>query len=185
MKDLVPPREDHSADDLIPVGKIVGTHGLKGLLKIELLTEFPERLAPGEKLLLGDSWREVLDAAFHKERLQIKLEGVSDRTAAEQLRNQVLYAVNTELDLEEDEFMVEELIGAKVIEADGTELGTIEDVMPMPAQDLLVVGDTLIPFVKEFVKEVDTDNRIVRVALIPGMKASDPLVDQPEPRRQT
>ncbi len=159
--------------DLIPVANIVGTHGLKGYLKLELLTDFPERLGIGSRLRLKDRWCEVEDAVVHKGRLMIKLEGVRDRNAAEALRGQTLEAVDARPELEEDEYMLEDLIGAEVYETDGSLLGTLDDVLAMPAQDVLVVGETMIPFVKEFVKKVDVDQNTITVQLIPGMRAEE------------
>lgn len=168
--------------DLIPVGRIVGTHGLKGFLKLELLTDFPERLAPGERLMLKDAWLEVVDAMVHKDRLLIQLEGVKDRTSAENLRGQVLHAVADRPELEEDEYMLDDLIGAQIVETNGSVVGKLDNVLAMPAQDILVVGEILIPFVRAFVKKVDVKGRVITVELIPGMRPEDPSEDKPEPK---
>ena len=70
--------------------------------------------------------------------------------------------------MEENEFFTEDLIGLKVVTTDGQELGVVDDVLGAPAQDILVIGEVMIPAVKEFVKEVDLEAGLIRVELIPG-----------------
>jgi len=152
-----------------PVARIVGAHGLKGYLKLLLLTDFPERLAEGERLRLDGEWVTVRSTAIHQDRLMVQLEGVRDRTKAEALRGKILEAKDAAPVLEDGEFMVRDLVGCQVVTEDGRELGAVEDVLPYPAQDVLAVGGVLIPFVGEFVKAVDLDGRCIKVALIPGM----------------
>ncbi len=71
--------------------------------------------------------------------------------------------------MEEDEFLTEDLIGMRVITVEGQDLGEVEDVLRMPAHDVIQVGAVLIPAIKEFVKMVDFDTNSITVQLIPGM----------------
>ncbi|HLK14031.1 MAG TPA: ribosome maturation factor RimM [Fimbriimonadaceae bacterium] len=154
---------------LVPVARIVGAHGLKGYLKLELLTDFPDRITEGSRLRLDGSWVTVRSTSVHQNRLMIRLEGVRDRTEAEALRGKTLEAPDTAPKLEEGEFMVRDLIGCGVLTTDGKSLGTVEDVLPYPAQDVLAIGSLMVPFVKEFVKEVDLVDRMLVIQPIPGM----------------
>jgi 16S rRNA processing protein RimM len=155
--------------NFIPVGRIVSSHGLKGQVKVELLTDFPERLGKGQRLRLQDRWVTVKDSQPMKNRLLVKLEGVNSIEEAKALQWEVLSAIDNELELAEDEFLVEDLIGLKVVTQDGIELGEVEEVLPYPAQDLLKIGDLLIPFAHEFIVQIDWDKEEITVKLLPGM----------------
>jgi len=151
------------------VGRIVGAFGLKGQVKVELLTDFEERLSAGRRLRLKDDWVTVETSSWHKNRLLLKLEGVNNVDAAEALQWEYLSAPPDDLELGEDEFLVSDLEGLKVVLADGTELGIVDEVAAYPAQDILVIGELMIPLVKEFVKDIDLEKGVITVELIEGM----------------
>src|SRR5262245_793522 len=141
--------------DFVRVGQIVGAFGLKGELKVEPLTDFEDRFLPGTRLRLNGEWVTVTTLLNHKHRPLVKLEGVDDMTAAERLQWQYLEApAKSDEDLEDDEYLIEDLIDLRVVTVTGDELGKVEDVLPYPAQDVLKVGELLIPMVDDFIKEV-------------------------------
>lgn len=72
-------------------------------------------------------------------------------------------------ELEEDQFLTEDLLDLEVYTEDGQLLGTVDEVLNNPAHDILVVGELMIPVVKEFVLDVDLDEEKITVRLIPGM----------------
>ncbi len=118
--------------------------------------------------MLRGQWVEVESMSIHKGRPLIKISGIEDLTAAEKLQWEYLEAVGRP-ELDEDEYLAEDLIGLKVVTDTGQELGEVEDVLPYPAQDVLQVGEILIPLIKQFVKKIDPDNGTITVHLIPGM----------------
>ena len=61
-----------------------------------------------------------------------------------------------------------------MVTEEGEELGTVTDVLPYPAQDILQVGEIMIPLVKEFVKQIDEESGTITVHLIPGMRPGEP-----------
>jgi 16S rRNA processing protein RimM len=159
----------------IRIGQIVGAFGLKGSVKVEALTDFEDRFLPGTRLRMKGEWVTIEDMRMHKGRPLLKLSGVKDLTAAEKLQWEYLEApAKGERDLEEDEYLVDDLVGMKVVSTNGEELGVVEDVLPYPAQDVLKVGELMIPMVKEFVKNVDVKNEIIQVELLPGMLSEEP-----------
>lgn len=103
----------------------------------------------------------------------MKFEGVSSREEAEALRGTVFVPSADVRSLEDDEFWEHDLVGCRVYDAAGEELGAIESVRPGPAQDLLVVsttrGERLVPVVKEIVVEVDAGARRVVLDPPPGL----------------
>ena len=152
----------------IRVGRIAGPHGLKGEMKIDPLTDFDSRFAKGATLYLQGIPRKIELSREHKGRPLIKLAGIDSIDHVEKLQFQFVEALGAP-EPEEDEFLVEDLIGLKVVTVEGVELGQVDDVLVTPAHEILQVGETLIPFVEEFVEEVNFDDEIVRVRLIPGM----------------
>lgn len=152
------------------VGRIVSTHGLKGQVKVELLTDFEQRLAKGRRLRLKDDWVLVEASQKQDKKMLMKLSGVNSIETAKALQWEYLYSPADEKpDLDEDEFFVEDLVGLKVVTVDGLELGDVKEVLAYPAQDILVIGQLMIPFVEQFVKGVDFDLEKITVELIPGM----------------
>ena len=159
------------ANEFVRVGQIVGAFGLKGELKVEPMTDFEDRFLPGSRLRLNGDWVTVQSMRVHKDRPLIKLTGINDLTAAETLKWKYLEAApKQEADLPDDEYLVDDLMGLTVVTTAGEELGEVDDILPYPAQDVLQVGDMLIPMVKQFIKKVDLDKGVIEVELLPGMQ---------------
>jgi 16S rRNA processing protein RimM len=130
----------------LEVGRIGRAHGLRGEVHVTLTSDRAERLAPGSALATRARTLVVRTARPHQLRWLVQFDGVDDRSAAEQLQGEKLYA--DALPSEGDELWVHELIGATVRDRDGTPLGTVEAIEANPASDLLVLdGDRLIPLV--------------------------------------
>jgi 16S rRNA processing protein RimM len=152
------------------VGQIVGTHGVKGGLKVLPLTDFPSRFEPGAELFLKGAAYKVKRLTWHNGQARIQLEGVDDMTAAEGLKWEFLsVSASSRPTLQPDEYLASDLIGMKVVTEAGTVVGNLDEIVPGPAQDLFRVGQVMIPVVSQFVKGVDPHSRRITVALIPGM----------------
>lgn len=118
-------------------------HGLNGEVVVELFTERTERLDAGSTLDTDDGALVVRASRPFQGRFLVRFEGVADRTGAEGLRGLVLRAGAL---ADPGTLWVHELIGARVVAADGTPLGTVAGVEANPASDLLVLeGGALIP----------------------------------------
>jgi 16S rRNA processing protein RimM len=170
------------------VGRIGKPHGIRGELTVEVRTDAPEiRFAPGS-VLATDPARvgplTVAAARWHSGRLLLRVEGVADRTAAEALRGVVVSAEVPDDEVPDDpeEFFDHQLRGLAVVTADGAPLGVVDDVVHLPAQDLLSVRredgrELLVPFVSEIVPEVDVEAGRVVVVPPPGLlELDDPVV---------
>ena len=128
----------------LEVGRVGRAHGLKGDVTVTLTSDRRERLDPGSVLYAADRALVVTSARQHSGRWVVRFEGVDDRTAAEALRSLTLSA--DALDAAEGELWVHELVGARVQDRSGTDLGVVVAVEANPASDLLVLeGDVLIP----------------------------------------
>ncbi len=155
------------------VGRIGRPHGIKGEVSIEVRTDDPDgRLAPGTVLRTEPAAAgplTILTGRVHSGRLLLTFDGCITRTGAERLRNVLLVA---DVDPDErpedpDEYFDRHLVGLRVVTVDGDEVGDLAEVLHLPGQDVLVVRrpddrEALVPFVTEFVPEVDIDaGRIV------------------------
>lgn len=158
------------------VGTIGRAHGLRGEVSVHVRTDEPERrFVPGARLRVGGRPRTVASARWHSGTLLLALEGVTDRTAAEALRNQELWVdvPADEAPADAGEYWDRQLVGLTVLDAAGAVAGTIGEVLHLPAHDVLVVrtpaGERLVPFVEELVPVVDLDAGHVRVADVGGL----------------
>jgi 16S rRNA processing protein RimM len=155
----------------VRVGRIVGARGLKGEVKVEILTDFIERLDVGSRLRLKGNWVTVDQARLQKDRLIMKLAGIDTIDQAEALQWEYLEApADQRPELDEDEYVTAALVGLDVVTTSGESLGKVDDVLLMPAHDVFVVSGIMIPAVKRFVKEIDLPNRRITVELIEGMR---------------
>lgn len=164
------------------VGLITTAHGLRGEVKVELHTDFPERFAPGVVVYLGESLEKATISAArpHQGQMLLQFQGIEDRTAADELRGTWLFIPDDEaVALEEDTFFVHDIIGLSVQTASGQLLGTVEEVLFTGANEVYVVAtpdepgeprrEILLPAIADVIKEVDLDQGILTVELLPGL----------------
>lgn len=120
--------------ELLVVGRIGRPHGVRGEVYVHLTTDRTERLAPGARLTAGDRELVVLASRPQQDRWLVTFEGVTDRSGAEALTNVELSGEPIE---DPDAVWVHDLIGSRVVEADGTERGRCVAVIANPADDIL------------------------------------------------
>ena len=160
---------------LLVVGRIGRAHGVLGEATIEIRTDLPdERFLVGVRLETDPATNGPLtieSARDHNGILLLKFLEVKDRTAVERVRDTLLLA---EVDMSaqaqfEDEYHVQQLIGCEVVLDSGVKIGVLTDVLNLPGQDMLAIngdrGEILIPFIMEFVPEVDLVNR--KIVVVP------------------
>jgi 16S rRNA processing protein RimM len=142
------------------------------------MTDEPDhRYTDGTVLMTSDNTTlTVATSKWHSGRFVVHFAGIEDRNAAEALRGQTLTidVDPTELPEDPDEFYDHQLVGLTVALEDGSVIGVIGEVIHLPSQDLLSVkreGDTevLIPFVMEFVPEIDLETKTVTITPPPGL----------------
>ena len=149
-------------DDLILVGRVGKPHGLKGAFFVEQASEDPDRFARGASLLVHGVPLKVVDAKRGAGgRPVIQLDGPAPRGALLQVPRAELPAP------EEGSFYVFELIGLPVEEDGGRPLGSIREVLPGLANDVLELDTgVLLPLVEDCVLSVDVPGR--RIVVAPG-----------------
>ncbi len=179
---------------LLVVGRVGRAHGLRGEVLVDVRTDSPElRLAPGAVLATDPGAAGPLTVAagrVHSGRLLLHFSGVADRTAAEALRGVLLLAeVDPDvLPEEDDEWFDHQLVGLDAVRADGEVVGEVREVLHLPGHDVLAVSrpdgsEVLVPFVSEFVPEVDLAGGRLVITPPPGLL--DPVPDEPEDQAST
>ena len=152
-------------------GKIINTHGVKGVVKAESFCDSPKVLASLSRILLKKEegnfdMRRVLSASVAKGFVLLHLEGVDTMDDAILLKGTSLYALREDIPLKKGAYFLADIIGLPVIDADtGVHYGTVTEVNPMPSSDMYTVKtpdgkEVLFPAVKEFLVKVDTDEGI-------------------------
>lgn len=154
--------------EFLEVGKIVGTHGVRGMLRVEPWCDSPEFLAQLKCFRLdnGESL-EVERSAPHGNIALVKIAGVETVEQAEQLRGRVISVRREELRLPDGRWFVSELIGSEAFAADGeTFLGKLTEVFQTGANDVWQITreekNYLVPAIEQVIVSVDIDSgRIV------------------------
>ena len=158
---------------LLEAGKIVNTHGLRGEVKIRPWTDTPETLAGLDSLYIDGSPVRVLSSRPHKGCVIAAIEGVEDIDGAATLKNKTVYVDRDAVPLEEGRHFIADLVGLRAIDSEtGAELGTVADVMSLPANDVYVVNgerEILVPSVPDFVREINIDDGYIKFRLIEGL----------------
>ena len=157
--------------------KIVGTHGVRGEVRIESYCDTPDVITKLPTLLFRDgagnfTARRIMRAFVGRGQAVVALEGVSDMDAAILLKNTVVYAKREDVPIDEGAVFIADLIGLPVIDAqNGRVYGKLLDVRQMPSSDMYViktrVKEVLFPVVDEFLDRVDTETGVY-IRPIPG-----------------
>ncbi len=180
----------------IAVGRISGPFGVKGELKVEVLTDFPQRFEPGSRLFLTEEPVTVASARVSgMDRLIVQLEEVRSRTKAETIPRGATLDIREEdvIPLPDGSYYRFQLIGLPVVtETDGESIGTVEDIIETGVNDVLIVRaegrpETLIPNTDEVVT-IDLEKSLIRVkpveGLIPSAEPEQIEDQQPQQRRR-
>lgn len=162
------------------VGKLRRPHGVHGEIIMDVLTDFPERLKPGRKMLVGDRRLpvQIRSVRGHDQALLIAFKGYDTPEQAGELRNQILYATAADQPpLEEGEYYHHQLIGLTVFDEQGNLLGELAEIMETGANDVYVVRpesghEILLPAIDEVILEINLEKKSMSVHLLPGLIAS-------------
>ncbi len=163
------------------VGLITGVHGLRGEVRVEPHTDFPERFKPGLILAMGSQRQEVEISSSrpHKGLMLIRFVGVNQRSEAEALRGNWLFVSESDaMALDEGIYWIHDLIGLTVQSTSGEHYGTLTDVLSTGANDVYIVRtqapfnkgkDLLIPAIADVVQSVDLDAGLMSIDLPSGL----------------
>lgn len=167
-------------EDLLQVGVITTTHGVRGEVKVFPTTDDVARFKKLRHVIL-DTGKEKIDlevagVKFFKNLVILKFKGIDDINEVEKYRKKSLYVTRENaVKLKKDEYFIADLIGLRVQTDEGEELGSISDVLQTGANDVYVISkdgsdDILLPAIKDCVKAVNIEEGTILVHLLPGLR---------------
>lgn len=154
-------------EDLLIVGEIINTHGLRGEMKVMPLTDDMRRFDYLEDVILKGKKVKVEGVKYFKDKVILKLEGINTIEEAEKLKRTYLEIERENaIELEEDEYFIVDLVGCTVVDTDGFEYGKIKDVIQTPSNDVYWVQgnkEILIPVLKDIVLDINIDEKLITI----------------------
>lgn len=167
-------------EDLLQVGVITSTHGVRGEVKVFPTTDDVARFKKLKNVLL-DTGKEKLEleitgVKFFKNMVILKFKEFDNINDVEKYRQKALYVTRENaVKLKKDEYFIADLIGLEVQTDEEEMLGRISDVIQTGANDVYVVSvedgeEILLPAIKECVKKVDIEEGCMLVHLLPGLR---------------
>ena len=170
------------AMEKLKIGKIVGTHGLKGELKIRTDSDFAkERFEKGNDIIIRyqnqDLVFTILTSRVHKGNYLVAFKDHQDINLVEKYLGSFVYGYKDEELLEDDEYFYTDLIGMEVVSSEGKVIGPVTSIYDNTRHDVLNVDyhgkNVGIPYVEAFIKEVDLENKKIVIELIKGLIDED------------
>lgn len=161
----------------LDTGKIVGTHGIRGEVRIDPWCDSPEFLCAFKKLYLdenGETFVEVKSRP-HKHIVLAKIKGVDTIEQAERLRGKIVYINRADIQLDEGVNFVQDLLGLEVTDAEsGKVYGKITDVLRTGANDVYEITDSsgkkyLAPVIDEVIRETNVDGGYIKITPMKGL----------------
>lgn len=167
-------------EDLLQVGVITSTHGVRGEVKVFPTTDDAARFKKLKNVIL-DTGKEKIDlevagVKFFKNMVILKFKGIDNINDVEKYRKMSLFVIRENaVKLKKDEYFIADLIGLKVQTDEGEALGEVTDVLQTGANDVYEIRtedgeEILLPAIKDCVKEVDVEGGSMLVHLLPGLR---------------
>lgn len=166
-------------EQLLQVGAITSTHGVRGEVKVFPTTDDPKRFKRLKNVILDTGKEqiplEIEGVKFFKQFVILKFKGLDNINDIERYKGKNLYVTRENaVRLRKDEYFIADLEGLTVYLEDGTEFGTLTEVMQTGANDVYAIamkngGEVLIPAIKECVLSVDIEDRKMTIHLMDGL----------------
>lgn len=165
--------------DLLQVGAITSTHGIRGEVKVFPTTDDVNRFKKLKEVVLDTGKEqitlEIQGVKFFKQFVILKFKGIDNINDIEKYKRCPLYVTRENaVKLEKDEYFIADIVGSIVEDEDGNVLGTLKDVIVTGANDVYVVEsedgkELLFPAIKECVLNVDIEQAKITVHIMPGL----------------
>lgn len=165
--------------EMLEIGQIINTFGIKGFVKVIPFTDDIKRFDNLEKVYVKTKKEikeyEIEEVKYHKNMVLIKFKGINKLEEANLLREAYLKVNRKDsIPLEEDAYFIVDLIGLEVYTEEGVLLGKLEDIFNTGSNDIYVVKDelgkqVLLPAIAEVIKEISVENKKIIVHLLKGL----------------
>lgn len=167
-------------EDMLRVGVFANTHGVRGEIKVFPTTDDAQRFKKLKKVYLDTGKEkmelEISSVRFFKNLVILKFKGIDNINDIEKYKGKDLLVTRDQaVPLEEDEYFIYDIIGAKVVTEDGNEFGQLKEVLQTGANDVYVVKTTegkeiLLPVIEECILNIDIENKVVTAHIMPGLE---------------
>lgn len=167
-------------EQLLRVGVITSTHGVRGEVKVFPTTDDPQRFKKLKNVILDDGKQhldlEITSVKFFKNLVILKFKGLDNMNDVEKFKQADLLVTREHaVKLQPGEYFIADLIGLKGISDEGKDLGELTDVIQTGANDVYVFSregtrDLLVPKIPDCVKEINLEEGTVLVHLLPGLR---------------
>ncbi len=159
------------------VGRVVGSRGINGEIKIEPWCDFPEDFYDIRNLYFNvkDEPIDVINIRVHKSQVLVKIKDVNDKNSAEKLRGKCIYAYKKDIPLEEGRYFIEELKGCTVFDSKSQKLlGKLKDIFNTGANDIYVIENLdkkeyLVPVIDGTVEDINIELQKILINPIRGI----------------
>ena len=166
-------------EDMLQVGVITQTHGVRGEVKVVPTTDDVNRFKKLKQVILDTGKEtmplEIQSVKFFKQFVILKFKGIDNINDIEKYKRCSLYVTREHaVALEEDEYFIADMIGMEVCTEDGNIFGTLKDVIETGANDVYVIenaehGEVLVPAIKECIRSVDIEKGQMMIHLMDGL----------------
>ena len=161
----------------LETGKVVGTHGVKGMARVQLWADSQDFLSKFKRVYTdknGENKLEIIKAQAHGNVCIVAFKGINTIEEIEKYRGTVLYIDRNDIKLPKGHYFIADLIGCNVIDADTTEaLGVITEVSETGANDVWHIlkdnKEYLVPAIPPVIVKVDTENDTVIIRPLKGI----------------
>lgn len=164
------------AKQYLEIGKIVGTQGIKGELRVDPWCDSPEFFSKFKTLYLKNGEEKIsVSSRPHKRIAVMRMEGIDTIEQADLLRGKVLYMSRKDMPLDENSFFIQDIIGLPVYDIDTKEeYGKVAEVLKTGANDVYqIINDSnetfLIPVIDDVVKQVDIEKEEILIKPMKGL----------------
>jgi 16S rRNA processing protein RimM len=164
---------------MIAVGRITKSVGIKGEIRVSMLTDSPKRFAKLKAVWCGPDETtavrfSILSMRIEPSAVVLRLKEIDSRSLADEHRGEYLFIENKDIVAPaRGSYFIHDIIGMNVVTEAGEEVGSVRDVMELPANDVWVVAagtkELLIPAIKEVIRRVDLKSRTVVIRPLEGM----------------
>ena len=169
----------NSMEELLRVGVITATHGLKGEVKVFPVTDDVKRFQKLKEIILDTGnekqTMEIESVKFFKQLVILKFKGYDSIEMIERYKKKNLYVTRENaVRLNKDEYFIADLIGLRVIDAAGVEIGMLKDVIETGANDVYAISlldgrELLLPAIKQCILSVDMEAGEMMVHILEGL----------------
>ena len=166
-------------EDMLQVGVIASTHGVRGEVKVFPTTDDAKRFKRLKEVILdtGKEWitLEIEGVKFFKQFVILKFKGIDNIDDVQKYRQKSIYVTRQNaVRLGRDEYFIADLMGLRVVDEEGQELGVLKEVMETGANDVYVIEMTdgrelLLPAIKQCVLQVSVEEGFVKVHILEGL----------------